>query len=164
MRTRSRRLGVVVVAAALALTACSSPTVTMTPAPDANNPGCAPVMVRMPDQLGDYDLRTTDAQATAAWGTPTVALLSCGVPVPEVSELPCVQIDGIYWLREELTDSGDADYAFTTYGTDPAVRLVVDNDQLAAGIALDNLGLALSFLPTNGRQCTSLENTVTGSE
>jgi hypothetical protein len=165
----ARRLALLGVVAVLALTGCSAPTVSLAPAADdANDPGCAAAIVRMPDELGDYGIRTTDAQATAAWGNPTIATLYCGVPVPQVSELPCVQIDGVFWLREELDGLGArddrADYAFTTYGTDPAVRVTLDGDAIGPGIALDNLGLAMSFLPTNGRVCTSLDNTVTGSD
>lgn len=141
---------------AVALAGCA-PVVAMSPAAEfANDPGCAAAIVRMPDRLGDYGLRTTDAQGTAAWGQPTVALLYCGVPVPQVSELPCVEIDGVFWLREEV----DVGLAFTTYGRDPAVRLVVDTEALSPGIALNELGSAMSYLPTNGRVCVDLEDTV----
>lgn len=139
-----------------ALAGCA-PVVSMTPAAEfANDPGCAAAIVRMPDTLGDYTLRNTDAQATAAWGQPSIALLYCGVPVPQASDLPCVEWEGIFWLREEV----DAGLAFTTYGRDPAVRVVIDTDALSPGIALDDLSTAISYLPTNGRECMSLEDTV----
>ena len=129
----------------------------MTPAAEfANDPGCADAIVRLPEKLGDYPQRQTDAQATSAWGEPTVALLYCGVPVPEASDLPCVPVAGILWLREEV----DAGLAFTTYGRDPAVRVVIDTDALSPGVALDDLGNAMSYLPTNGRECVDLEDTV----
>ena len=155
MRHRARTaVGIAVVL--LALAGCA-PVVSMAPAAEfANDPGCAAAIVRMPDALGDYALRTTDAQSTAAWGQPTVALLYCGVPVPEVSDLPCVEIEGIFWLREEV----DAGLAFTTYGRDPAVRLVVDTDALNPGIALNDIANAVSYLPTNDRECVDLEDTV----
>lgn len=148
------------VLAVLVLAGCS-PTVSMSPAaPNANDPDCAAAIVRIPEQLGDYALRSTDAQGTAAWGDPTVALLYCGVPVPQVSELPCIEIEGIFWLREEV----DAGLAFTTYGRDPAVRVVVDTEVLSPGIALDGLGFPMSFLGENGRECLELDNTVSGDE
>jgi len=154
LRARVASAGLPLIVAALA--GCS-PVVSMTPAADfANDPGCAAAIVRMPDTLGDYALRNTDAQSTAAWGEPTVALLYCGVPVPQASDLPCVPVDGIFWLREEV----DAGLAFTTYGRDPAVRVVVDNDALNPGIALGDLSNAVSYLPTNGRECVDLEDTV----
>lgn len=144
---------------ALALLTACSPTVSMVPAAEnANDPGCAAAIVRMPQRLGDYALRTTDAQGTAAWGDPTVALLYCGVEVPGPTELPCIQIQGIFWLRQEV----DAGLAFTTYGTDPAVRVVIDTEALSPGIALDDLGVSMSYLPTNGRECLDLDDTVSG--
>lgn len=156
--------------ASLALSGCS-PTVTMQAAEFANDPGCAAVIVRLPGSaptLGDYELRRTDAQGTAAWGDPTVALLTCGVDVPAASELPCVEVGGTQWLREELPVADPdapgprADFAFTTYGTDPALRLVIDSEQLAPGIALGDVSTAVGALPRTDRVCTSLEDTVTG--
>lgn len=153
-----RRARAVLVAGliAVALAGCS-PVVSMTPAAEhANDPGCAAAIVRLPDTLGDFALRQTDAQATAAWGEPTVALLYCGVPVPQASDLPCVKIEGLFWLREEVA----AGLALTTYGRDPAVRLVVDADALSPGIALNQIANAVSYLPSNGRECVDLEDTV----
>jgi hypothetical protein len=156
MRQRARVASAGVLLIVLALAGCS-PVVSMTPAADfANDPGCAAAIVRMPGTLGDYALRNTDAQGTAAWGEPTVALLYCGVPVPQASDLPCVEIEGIFWLREEV----DAGLAFTTYGRDPAVRLVLDDDALNPGIALNDIARAVSYLPTNDRECVDLEDTV----
>lgn len=146
------------VALAAGLTGCS-PVVSMAPAAEhANDPGCAEVTVRLPETISSYELRQTDAQGAAAWGDPTVVLLYCGVPVPEVSELPCVEIAGIYWLREEV----DAGFAFTTYGRDPAVRVVVDPDAIGPGVVLDDLSNAVSYTAETGRECVDLEDTVTG--
>ncbi len=154
----------VVALAALALTlglASCSPVVSMSPAAEfSNDPECADVVVRLPDAISSYPLRQTDAQGTAAWGQPTVVLLYCGVPVPEVSELPCVQVplNGVYWLREEV----DAGLAFTTYGRDPAVRVVVDPDAVGPGVVLDEIANAVSYTSETGRACVDLEDTVIG--
>jgi hypothetical protein len=161
-----RRLSALVAAASvvLALVGCS-PVVSMAPAAEnANDPDCAAATVRMPDAISTYELRQTDAQATAAWGNPTVVLLYCGVPVPEVSDLPCIEIEGIYWLREEVP----AGLAFTTYGRDPAIRVVVDVPEDAAapvapGVVLDELARAVSYTSANGRECVDVEDTVTGA-
>jgi hypothetical protein len=161
-----RRSLVALAAASLliALAGCS-PVVSLAPAADqANDPECAAVTVRLPDAISTYDLRQTDAQATAAWGTPTVVLLYCGVPVPEASDLPCIEIEGVYWLREEVP----AGLAFTTYGRDPAVRVIVDvpedvdESPIGPGVVLDELANAVSFTSTNGRECVDVEDTVTG--
>ena len=64
-------------AAGLALTSCS-PAVDVTPAKDAANAACAPMMLALPDAIGDAKLRKTNAQATAAWGDPSQVILRCG--------------------------------------------------------------------------------------
>jgi hypothetical protein len=145
-------------ALAVGLSGCA-PVVSMAPAAEfANDPECAEAIVRMPDAISSYELRQTDAQGAAAWGSPTVVLLYCGVPVPEVSELPCVPVAGIFWLREEV----DAGFAYTTYGRDPAVRVVVDPDAVGPGVVLDELSNAVSYTSPTGRECVDLEDTVTG--
>lgn len=42
------------------------PTVDVTAATDAANPACAPMMVALPDKIGDAALRKTNSRATAA--------------------------------------------------------------------------------------------------
>lgn len=152
---------VLAAAASLALLVGCSPTVSTAPAAeDANNPACADAIVRMPDAIESYAKRQTDAQATVAWGTPTAVLLYCGVPVPEVSDLDCIEYQGIYWLREVV----DAGYAFTTYGRDPAIRVIVDDEIVGGpGVALDRITTATSFLPENGKVCLDTDDTVTPS-
>ncbi len=61
----------------------------MTPAADANDPVCAEVSVRLPDSVDGEPRRWTDAQATGAWGNPSVVLLTCGVEPPAPSTLAC---------------------------------------------------------------------------
>ena len=159
-----RPLSAILAVAALATLVGCSPTVNMTPAADdANNPACADVIVRLPDAMTDYDQndvpkRETNAQSTAAWGEPTAMLLYCGVPAPGPSELPCIELNGIFWLREVV----DAGLAFTAYGREPAVRVVIDEEALAPGVALRDLSTAVALLPGNGRECTDLDDTVSG--
>lgn len=162
---RPRRSVVALAAASFALAfalAGCAPVVSMSPAAEfSNDPECADATVRMPETISSYPLRRTDTQGAAAWGEPTVVLLYCGVPVPEVSQLPCVEVpagSGIYWLREEV----DAGFAFTSYGRDPAVRVVVDPDAVGPGVVLDDLANAISYTSENGRECVDLEDTVTG--
>lgn len=158
MRPRRSVLALVAASIALTLAGCS-PVVSMAPAAEfSNDPDCAAAIVRMPEAISSYPLRQTDAQGAAAWGDPTVVLLYCGVPVPEVSDLPCVDVAGLYWLREDV----EAGYAFTTYGRDPAVRVVVDPDAVGPGVVLDELANAVSYTAENGRECVDLEDTVTG--
>jgi hypothetical protein len=69
-------------------------------------------------------------------------------------------------LREEVP----AGLAFTTYGRDPATRVVVDVpddvDEVAIGpgVVLDEIANAVSFTSPNGRECVDVEDTVTGAD
>jgi len=157
-----RRLAPLAVLPLLPLAGCL-PIVSLPPAEDANNPECAAVTVRIPDALDTLLARETDAQATGAWGDPVAVILRCGVEVPGPSTLPCFELPGstVQWLRD---DTDAPHYLFTSYGRDPAVAVEVDTELIPAGIALDELSRAVSVLPTNGHECLSLEDTVTGEE
>lgn len=143
------------VALLLGLAACA-PTVALRPAEDAASPDCAPVSVRLPDEIGDLPGRETNAQATGAWGDPVAVILHCGVEIPSpTAELPCYTIDGVDWL----VDPADApNYVFTTYGRDPAVSVVVDNEIASGRTVIEALSSAVSWLPSNGRACISVED------
>lgn len=148
------RLTALAVLAAVTLAGCAAP-VALEPAADAVDPQCADVIVRLPDTLGtDLALRETNAQGTAAWGTPAAVILKCGVPIPDpTSSLQCVEADGIDWLRD---DTDDPLFVFTTYGRSPAVQVIVDNE-IASGAVLFELSSALQFTTENSR-CIGLED------
>jgi hypothetical protein len=153
--------GAALVIAVSGLLAGCSPIVALHPADDANNPDCASVIVRLPDQVGGLAKRQTDAQGTGAWGDPDAVVLTCGVEVPAASELPCID-KGVFWLRD---DSNDAYWLFTSFGRDPAVDVVVDRDIVSGpGVVLDDLENAVSFTPENGLGCSDTEDTVTGGD
>lgn len=119
----------------LAVTGCSS-TVALQPAPDANNPACAEVTVRLPDAVGDLDRRWTDAQATGAYGDSTAVIVACGVEVPgPTATLQCVTLEGVDWLVDE---SQAPRMRMTTYGRDPAVQVFVDTTVIGANEVLTN--------------------------
>jgi hypothetical protein len=134
-----RRLALVAGALTLlVLTGCSS-TVALKPAPDADNPACAEVTVRLPDAIGDMQRRWTDAQATGAYGEPTAVIVACGVAVPgPTADLQCVTLDGIDWL---VDDSQAPKMRMTTYGRDPAVQVFVDTKRVGANEVLSNSAL-----------------------
>jgi hypothetical protein len=133
-----------------ALTACA-PIVALDPAPDATNPHCAAVSVRLPKSVAGEPLRETNAQATAAWGNPASILLHCGVTVPGPSTLVCVTVRGIDWLYDP---SGAPNYTFTTFGRDPATQVVVNGNQASGTDALVDLATAIGTIPAT-RQCTN---------
>lgn len=149
---RSRRLTTVVLALPLAvgLVGCA-PAVVMEAAPDAANPACASVIVRLPETVAGLESRETDAQATAAWGNPAGVLLTCGVPVPGPSEMDCIEIDGIDWLR----DASDEQLTlFTTYGREPAITVGIDPTAVSGRPALEDLTSAVRTVEQT-RTCLS---------
>jgi hypothetical protein len=119
---RSRRLTAAAGALILlgALAGCST-TIHVDAAEDADNPACADVSVLLPDAIGDLDRVWTDAQATGAWGDPTV-VLRCGVDVPAPSDLVCQTIGGVDWL---VLAQEDERQRLVSYGRDPAIEVII---------------------------------------
>lgn len=147
--SRTRLASVALVGAlSLLLVGCAA-VVPMAPADDAANPLCAEISVRLPDAIDGLPKRETNAQATGAWGSPALVLLTCGVPVPAPSTDRCVTIDGVDWL---VNDTDPKRGVFTTYGRDPAVRVVVDHVTSDSN-ALNALANAVRANPAEGA-CT----------
>lgn len=107
-------------AAAITLVGCST-TIHLEPADDANNPACANVSVLLPENVAGFDRVWTDAQATGAWGDPTIAL-RCGVAPPAPSDLVCTTIGNVDWL---VLDQEEERQRLVTYGRDPAVEVII---------------------------------------
>ncbi len=149
--TRRPLATLLVLAALLAITGCTSTVSGLQPARYANDPACADVTVRLPDTVADQARRWTDAQATGAWGNPAAVILTCGLEPPPPSTLPCETVSGVDWL---IDDSDAPNYRFTTFGRDPAVEVFVDYDVVSGREALDALGIAVGTLPQTGRVCT----------
>jgi hypothetical protein len=125
------------------LTGCA-PLVSLEAAEDANNPACAEVSVRVPDEINPHERRYTNAQATAAWGEPTAIIYRCGLPPVEVSTLPCVTAGGVDWLVDE---SQAPSFRFISYGRSPATEVIVDSEQASGITALEELAPAVSTIP-----------------
>ncbi|WP_166318520.1 DUF3515 family protein [Microbacterium excoecariae] len=130
-------------AAGVALSGCT-PTVHMEPAPRANEPVCADVSVRVPEQIGDLSRVWTDAQATAAWGDPSVVLFTCGLEPPAPTTLQCVTVSGVDWIVDE-TDFPNL--RLTTYGRAPAAQVYVDTEEVSSNDVLAALSSAAGSLP-----------------
>lgn len=156
---RGSLVAVVGVMLAMLLAACS-PTVSLEPAPDANDPHCADVTVRFPQRLDGFDRRWTDAQATGAWGeADTAIIIRCGVPVPGPTTLPCTPAGGVDWI---VDDTEAPYYRITSFGTDPAVEVYLNSEVAASAEVLDVLsGIMVGTVPTNGLTCTD-SGAVTG--
>lgn len=152
-KTRLALAGATTAAALVALTGCAA-IVPMTPAADAAAVECADVTVRLPEAIDELERRETDAQATGAWGTPASVFLHCGVEDTGPSTLPCFTVRGIDWLRD---DADAPTFVFTTYGREPAVRVVVDSTVSSGTAALVAVANAVGTIPAD-RQCTAPED------
>lgn len=139
-----------VVGASAALAGCA-PTVALNPAENANAPECAEVTVRLPAAIEELSLRTTDAQATAAWGDPTAVVFTCGLTPPGPTTLQCVTINAVDWI---VDDTDLPNLRLTTYGRTPAAEAYVDTSRLSADAALGALASAVQKLPKTGA-CTA---------
>lgn len=150
-------LAAVSVVTAGLLSGCAA-TVALEPAADAVNTVCADMVVRLPDTVADdLDLRETNAQGTGAWGDPSSVLLRCGVEPPvATSELPCVLVGSVYWLRD---GTNAPNYVFTTYGREPATEVIVNSDIAAPGVVLYDLENAVAQSAETGG-CTEIEDSL----
>ena len=148
--SRLAALSAAAIALTLSLSACS-PTVSLEPAADANNPGCADVIVRLPDAVDGQERRNTNAQSTAAWGNPATVILRCGIAPVEISTLPCVTANGVDWIIDE---SAKPSFRFISFGRTPALEVIVDSENAVGVNALDSLAEAVkSIEPT--KKCVS---------
>ena len=150
---RALLLPTALVAAGLAvlLTACA-PVVSLEPAPGATDPGCAEIMVRLPETLpldatGQLK-RETNAQATVAWGDPASVLLRCGTTPQGPTTLPCLNINGIDWVED---DSNAPNYRFVTFGRVPATEVILDSNVVSGTSTLVDLTSAISIIPQTNK-------------
>ena len=136
---RSTLAAGLILATTLALSACA-PVINIEAGLYANDPGCAEVVVRLPDQLGELAQRETNAQATGAWGNPSAVILRCGIEPVEVSSLPCVTVGEVDWL---VDDSQAPTFRFVTFGRTPATEVIVDSENASGITALEELADAV---------------------
>lgn len=137
------------------LAGCSS-LAAVEPASDAGNPVCAEMMVILPQFIGDAERRSTNSQATAAWGDPSQVVLRCGVQVPGPTTDPCVSVNEVDWIAHE---GEDGVWTLTTYGRTPATEVVLDPQEIPSSTVLASLSQAASRIPAQGA-CLSVEKNV----
>lgn len=145
------RMALIGALAALPLAACA-PALDVPAAGDAANPACAPMMVALPDAIGDSSLRKTNSQATAAWGDPSLVILRCGVNAPGPTTDRCVSVNGIDWVIKE----GDPVWTLTTFGREPATEILMDPDKISSATVLADLATAAGKVPA-ARNCVGQE-------
>ena len=139
---------------ALLLLAGCAPVVALDPAPDANNPACAEIIVRIPDEIAGLEKRRVNAQSTAAWGNPAAIILRCGLEEVVVSTLPCVTAGDIDYL---VDDSAAPNYRFISYATSPATEVIIDSTQAAGITVLEELAGSIGVIEATKR-CTEITN------
>jgi hypothetical protein len=125
----------------LVLSGCTT-TVVMSPAPLANDPGCAEVIVRLPSETDGQVKRTTNSQSTAAWGSPVAITLTCGLEPVIVSTLPCITAGDVDWIVDE---SDKPNYTFISFGRTPATAVTIDSTKSSGANVLEDLGQAVQF-------------------
>ncbi|QIM17431.1 DUF3515 family protein [Leucobacter insecticola] len=140
-----------IAALASLLTGCSGE-VPLEAAPDANNPACADVIVRLPQTVAGLERRGTNAQSTGAWGNPASVQLFCGIEPSGPTTDTCVNVNGVDWIIDE---SAAPIYRFEAYGRSPGLEVYVDSEKLSGTDVVTDLSAVARELPQE-RQCTSL--------
>lgn len=149
---KSRAIAATVAAATFgfALVGCAGQ-VPMEAAESANDPACADVIVRLPATVSGLQKRSTNAQATGAWGDPSGVELRCGVETSGPTTDMCVNVDGVDWIIDE---SNAPIYRFEAYGREPGLEVFVDNELASGTLTVTDLASVAKMLPQK-RQCTN---------
>jgi hypothetical protein len=129
------------------MAACSA--ATEVAAPDlADEAPCG--SVAWPETVSGQERTATEPEGpwVAAWGDPAI-IARCGLPALEPTTFDCVDVDGVDWVVRELADGT----AMSTYGTDPAVEVLVPADYGPGPLLLPAFGDVARALPDNGRSC-----------
>ncbi len=149
LRTTTTGLLVLGVAGGL-LSGCTS-VVQVTPPEHAKE--CESATAMWPDEVANQGTRAVDQNGSAkddarAWGDPAV-IATCGWPALGPTDKECLDVDGVYWVVEPLSDG----VKFTTFGREPAIQVLVPEAYKPEPLLLPAFGPAAKALPTNGRSC-----------
>ncbi len=115
-----------------------------------SSPVCASAAILWPGDVSGLERRDTSpsSAAVAAWGDPAI-VARCGVAPPGPTETECLEVDGIGWIPSPLSDGT----RFTTFGTEPAIEVLVPADYAPEGLLLPAFTEAARTLPPNGLAC-----------
>ncbi|WP_426561492.1 DUF3515 domain-containing protein [Angustibacter sp. McL0619] len=118
---------------------------------DAANPRCAAMADDLPAKVhGQGRVRTTSGSpAVAAWGDPAV-IWRCGVTPPGATTDECLDVDGVDWVVHVLDDGA----AFTTFGRDPAVQVLVPHDYAPEPLLLSAFSSVAGAVPQGANHCS----------
>jgi hypothetical protein len=111
--------------------------------------GCAGV--GWPVTVAGHELTATSpvSSRAAAWGDPAV-IATCGWPALGPTDKECLDVDGVYWVVDALSDG----VRFTTFGRDPAIEVLVPDAYKPEPLLLPAFGPAARALPTDSRRCS----------
>ena len=87
--------------------------------------------------------------AVQAWGDPAI-IARCGVAALGPTTDQCIDVSGVSWVARELSDG----VAFTTFGTDPAIEVLVPKDYAPEPLVLPAFAAAAKALPRNALTCS----------
>ncbi|CAG7573758.1 uncharacterized protein DUF3515 [Barrientosiimonas humi] len=150
MHRRPRLTALAVAAATLALSGCSS-AVEVSAAPKASDPLCAKAAQQWPTSVSGEELRevSVDSPTVRAWGDPAI-IARCGMTSPGPTTNDCIGVSGVDWVARKLSDG----MAFTTYGREPAIEVLVPKDYAPEPLVLGAFTEAAQQIPQGPRRCS----------
>ncbi len=135
------------------LASCSS-AVRVEPFEGSDTPVCRAVAAAWPVTVAGLAPRdiAVQSESVAAWGDPAV-VARCGAPVPGPTTDQCFEINGVDWVARSLAD--EVGVAFTTYGRDPAVEVLVPDAYAAqTPLVMPEFTQAAQVVPQGDRECS----------
>ena len=111
---------------------------------------CASAGILWPSELSGMPRRATDPDSpgVAAWGDPAV-VARCGVAPPGPTDVECLEVDGVGWIPQALSDGT----RFTAFGHEPALEVLVPAEYAPEGLLLPAFAPVVKALPANGLAC-----------
>ena len=113
-------------------------------------PACASASLLWPTTVSGMPRRETDPDSPGvrAWGDPAV-IARCGVAAIGPTDTECIEVDGVGWIPQALSDGTK----FTSFGTDPAVEVLVPGKYAPEPLLLPVFAPVAKALPSNGLAC-----------
>jgi Protein of unknown function (DUF3515) len=111
---------------------------------------CASAGILWPQEVSGMPRRSTSpgSPGVAAWGDPAV-VARCGVAAPGPTDVECLEVDGVGWIPQQLSDGT----RFTAFGREPALEVLVPKRYAPEGLLLPAFTPVVKALPANGLQC-----------
>lgn len=138
------------VALVLVLAGCSSDTVEVTLPAEADGMACQFASASFPGTVSNLEprLTTPESLSVTAWGDPAI-IARCGVPAVPPTAVGCLEVDGVGWIPDTLSDG----VRFTSFGTNPAIEVLIPDTYAPESLLLPAFSAAARSLPTNGLAC-----------